>query len=120
MSVVLTAILGGQRYLYCRAMNEIMPSATCECAKARTSGDGTATFDRENDCVEARVLGRLASFAPVGDVLVVPPAALLVVLPSSLPEPRPSLGLEASAKHPIRAGPPGPTAARAQLMVFLT
>src|SRR5438105_7137248 len=66
-SVLLAAMLGGQRYLYCYSMNEVMTRATCACATAHAPDEATSV-GIQNDCFEARMLGRLASFALVGQV----------------------------------------------------
>ena len=118
-SVLLTAILGGQRYLYCRAMNEVMTRANCACACSHTPDDGTTSVTGDNACVEARELGRLVSFSLV-EGLTIPPAAVLAVLPAPAPQPILSDSRANGASHPIRAGPFFPTSSRSHLMVFLT
>jgi len=118
-AVVLTAILGGQRYLYCRSMNQVMARATCECARTHVGEVGVASLGVDTDCFEVRELGRLVTFALPGD-MAVPAAALMAILPPPVPEGVPSEAFTTGASHPIRAGPFSPTAARAHLMVFLT
>jgi hypothetical protein len=118
-SVLLTAVLGGQRYLYCRAMNEVMTRANCACACSHTPDDGTTSVTSDNACVEARELGRLVSFSLV-EGLTIPPAAVLAVLPAPAPQPVLSDSRATGASHPIRAGPFFPTSSRSHLMVFLT
>jgi hypothetical protein len=118
-AVVLTAILGGQRYMYCRSMNQVMTDGCCECARGRAPADGVALLGVDNDCFEVRVLGRLVAFALPGD-MAVPAAALVAILPPPVPDRLPARGFTTGARHPIRAGPFSPTATRARLMVFLT
>jgi hypothetical protein len=115
--VALTAMMGGQRYLYCRAMGEIM-TETCDCARTHTDESGGVAIGA-NDCFEVRYLGRLVSFT-IGSEFVVPPAGLLATLPAPAVEMPPSNAGITSVEHPIRAGPHSPTASRSQLMVFLT
>jgi hypothetical protein len=119
VAVALATILGGQRYLYCRAMDQIMTHAACECARTYSSGQDCAVLDALNDCFEVRVLGRLVSFTVAADPGV-PTAPLVAVLPAFPLELPRTNALLASADHPIRAGPFSPSAVRAQLMVFLT
>ena len=117
-AVTLTAILGGQRYFYCRAMAEIMPP-TCHCARASADEAGTTAVGVLNDCFEVRFLDRLVSFT-IADDIAVPAAGLVAILPPAAPAtPLVTANLKRT-EHPIRAGPFSPTASRSQLMVFLT
>jgi hypothetical protein len=118
-AVALTAIMGGQRYLYCRAMDEIMTEATCDCSKSHSNENGADAISVLNDCFEVRYLSRLVTFT-VGDELMVPPASLLTTLAVPAVEVPPPNAVLTAAEHPIRAGPLSPAASRSQLMVFLT
>jgi hypothetical protein len=118
-AVALTAVMGGQRYLYCRAMDQIMTQTTCECAGATADAEGQGSPGIFADCFEVRFLEHLVSFT-VGADFAVPAAPLLAVLPVPGPALTPAGVLLGDADHPIRAGPFSPTASRAQLMVFLT
>jgi hypothetical protein len=118
-AVTLTAILGGQRYFYCRAMDEIMAPSTCDCAQASADGAGATAVGVLNDCFEVRFLDRLVSFT-VGHDIAVPAASLVAILPPAIPvTPMVTANLKRT-EQPIRAGPFSPTASRSQLMVFLT
>jgi hypothetical protein len=119
VAVIFATLLGGQRYSYCRAMDEIMVQPKCECARSHQGEEGRASLDIDYDCFEARVLPRLVSFT-VGAELAVPEAGLLAVLPAQHLEALPSNAIQVRADQPIRAGPFSPAAFRAQLMVFLT
>src|ERR1041384_8038637 len=118
-AVILTAILGGQRYLYCRSMDQVMTRATCACARTHVAEVGVALLGVDTDCFEVRELGRLVTFALPGD-MAVPAAAFVAILPPPVPEGVPSEAFTTGAIHSIRAGPFSPTAARVRLMVFLT
>jgi hypothetical protein len=118
-AVALATVLGGQRYLYCLAMDQIMTEATCACAQSHADAEEQLALRVDNRCFEVRFLGRLVSFT-VADALAVPSTPLVAILAvPSLAVP-PSSALLAGADHPIRAGPFSPTANRAKLMVFLT
>jgi hypothetical protein len=119
VAVALATLLGGQRYFYCRAMDQIMSHPTCECAQAHNDELDCVAINAANDCFEVRSLHRLVSFT-VGSDLGVPAAGLVGVLPAFDPEFPSSKGVVMGAEHPIRAGPYSPAAARANLMVFLT
>src|SRR5262249_1467387 len=108
-----------QRYLYCRMMNQVMTRSACECAQAHRSEGGAPSIDADSDCFEARVLDRLVSFSPVGDVSI-PAAPWVAMLPATYGEHIPSPSVTTAARYPIRAGPSSPTSVRAVLMVFLT
>jgi hypothetical protein len=114
----LTAIMGGQRYLYCRAMGEIMTDTMCSCAQPKSGEDGAVAVG-PSDCFEVRELSRLVSFTVDGD-FVVPAAGLRATLPAPVVDTPPSSAVFTFADRPIRAGPFSPTAHRSQLMVFLT
>jgi len=118
-AVTMTAILGGQRYFYCRAMDEVMSPATCGCAQATADAEGKTTVGLLNDCFEVRYLDRLVSFT-IGNDIVVPAPSLLTFLPPAPPVTPLATASLKRADHPIRAGPFSPTASRAHLMVFLT
>ena len=115
--VTLSAIMGGQRYLFCHSMNEIM-EPTCPCA-LRAASDEQPSNRIFNDCFEVRYLDRLASFV-VGADFAVPAAALVAVLPTPSPLSRPARVVFENTEQAIRAGPFSPAANCAQLMVFLT
>jgi hypothetical protein len=117
-AVAATAIMGGQRYLYCRAMGEIMTDTTCSCAQPKSSEDGAVAIG-PRDCFEVRQLHRLVSFTIASD-FVVPPAGLVATLPAPVVDTAPSSAVLTYVAHPIRAGPFSPTSRRSQLMVFLT
>jgi hypothetical protein len=112
--------LGGRSYLYCRAMGEIMTTASiCACATIHTESTGQASFEANPDCLERRSLDKLVSFTTAASY-VVQAAPLLATLPATWPLSAQSLAPAERAEHPIRAGPHGPTSSRAKLMVFLT
>jgi len=115
--VALSATMGGQRYLLCRAMNEIM-EPTCPCAQ-RAANDEQPSNRIFNDCFDVRYLDRLGSFT-VGADFAVPAAPLVAVLPTPSPVSRPARVVFENSEQPIRAGPFSPAANCAQLMVFLT
>ena len=117
--VALTAILGGQRYFYCRAMDEIMTRTTCDCAQVSADQEDHTAVGALNDCFEVRFLDRLVSFT-IGDDIAVPAASLVAILPPTAPAASLVTANLKRTEHPIRAGPFSPTASRAQLMVFLT
>jgi hypothetical protein len=116
-AVLLAALLGGQRYLYCRAMGEVM-SKTCACAHAEQDREGRTAIGTSNDCFEVRALSRLVSFT-VSEGFAVPPAAFSTLLPVLSPAVPPPGALSLWTSRPIRAGPSSPAASRAVLMVFL-
>jgi hypothetical protein len=119
VAVALATIVGGQRYLYCRGMEQIMTGAACACATPDTRGQEGAALGALNDCLEIRVLGRLLASAAAGHPAV-PAAAWVAVLPAAPSELPRSSAPVVGVDHPIRAGPFSPSAVRAQLMVFLT
>ncbi len=118
-AIMATAILGGQRYFYCRAMNEIMTQVTCDCGQASADDEGQTAVGVLNDCFDVRFLGRLVSFTIAADIAV-PAAGLVALSPPVVPVTPPAMASLKGADHPIRAGPFSPTGSRAQLMVFLT
>ena len=118
-AVTLTATMGGQRYFYCRAMDEIMAETTCDCGQGSADDQGTTAVGALNDCFEVRFLDRMVSFT-TGDDFAVPPASLVAILPATVPITTPVTASLTRADPPIRAGPFSPAASRAQLMVFLT
>ena len=119
VAVAMTAIMGGQRYLYCRAMEEIMSATTCECAPGPEDVDRPGGAAILNDCFEVRFLHRLVSFT-ITEHPPVPEATLVAILPPAPQIAPPLRAIFTKAEHPIRAGPFSPSASRAQLMVFLT
>jgi len=118
-AVALTAIMGGQRYFYCRAMDQIMSETTCDCGRASIDDGDETAVGILNDCFEVRFLDRMVSFTVDGD-FAVPATHLLAILPIPAPDMPPSNAILTGAEHPIRAGPLSPTASRSKLMVFLT
>ena len=116
--MLLATLLGGQRYFYCRMMNEVMSPAECACATPIDRQEQVA-IGASHDCLELRTLDRLHSYT-VGADWVVPPASLVATLPAPLPACTPEGRQAVTNDHPIRAGPESPAAARARLMVFLT
>jgi hypothetical protein len=98
-------------------MGEVME--TCACAHQHVDGERGASVSPLNDCFEVRFVDRLSS-ATVDRTLAIAAAPLLAVLPVTRSAELPSKPVVAGADQPIRAGPYSPTAARAQLMVFLT
>jgi hypothetical protein len=116
-AVALATILGGQRYLYCRSMGEIMTRATCECAQQHS--EGAASISVLYDCFDVRYLDRLLSNTAAAG-LDVAGAPFVAVLPAPGADALPPAPTVVRAEHPIRAGPYSPTAARSRLMVFLT
>ena len=119
VAVTLTATMGGQRYFYCRAMDEIMTETSCDCGEGSVDDEGGTAVGALNDCFEVRFLDRLVSFT-TGDDFPVPPASLVAILSITTPITTPVTASLTRADHPIRAGPFSPAASRAQLMVFLT
>jgi hypothetical protein len=118
-AVILTTLLGGQRYFYCRPMDRIMTHTHCACAQTPSDDDGQTRIGVLNDCFETRFVRRLVSFT-IGADLAIPPATMTAVLTAAHVAPPLSNLIFAETAHPIRAGPFSPTALRAQLMVFLT
>jgi len=119
VAVTLTATMGGQRYFYCRAMDEIMTETSCDCGQGSVDDEGGTAVGALNDCFEVRFLDRLVSFT-IGDDIAVPAASLVAILSPAAPVTLPATASLKRADRPIRAGPFSPAASRAQLMVFLT
>jgi hypothetical protein len=118
-AVTFTAILGGQRYFYCRAMDQIMSETCCGCTRDHVDRSDQTSVGSLNDCVEVRFLRRMVSFTVVADFSV-PAAGLVGILPSPALEVGPFHVTRTGLEHSIRAGPRSPAASRSQLMVFLT
>ena len=117
-AVGLATVLGGKQYLYCRAMDQIMTQANCDCARTHSDDGDQTAVGALNDCFEVRALGRLVSFT-VGSDFAVPEARLVAILPDFAQGPLRANALITGDELPIRAGPRSPAAARALLMVFL-
>ena len=118
-AVALASVFGGQQYLYCRAMGEVMARGACECGQREVAEGYGASLVVFNDCFDVRFLDRLLSTSGGGNLVIAGPS-LVAVLPANDSQPHPAKAVVQQAEHPIRAGPYSPAAVRARLMVFLT
>jgi hypothetical protein len=117
-ALLLTTLLGGQQYFYCRVMGRVMPR-TCACATAHVDPSEGSVDVVHNDCWELRSVARLLSLgAPNG--IDVHPASIAAIVPPIFSAPVSSAPCAFTVRHPIRAGPYSPTSARSKLMVYLT
>ena len=107
VAVAMAAIMGGQRYLYCRAMDEIMSETTCDCASGPRDVAGQGDAAILNDCFEVRFLHRLVSFT-ITEHERVPEANLVAILPLPPVLAPPLQAPFTKAEQPIRAGPFSP------------
>jgi hypothetical protein len=117
-AIALATVFGGQRYLYCRSMGEVMTGATCQCAQHHDS-EGATSISVLYDCFDVRYLDRLLSNTAAAG-LDIAGAPFVAELPALGVDALPSSSAVVRAEHPIRAGPYSPSAARSRLMVFLT
>jgi hypothetical protein len=117
-ALLLTTLLGGQRYFYCRVMRQVM-AQTCACAPAHRDPTHQSVVAIANDCWEVRVVARLLSLGAVSGVDV-QAASSFAIAPEILSAAPPSAACAFPASHSIRAGPFSPAAARSRLMVYLT
>jgi hypothetical protein len=118
VALILSSVLGGQRYLYCRAMGEIM-TPTCDCARAHAPEQGQPWTSIESDCFEVRTLDRLAPSAWDRSSSFRPRGSLRFCRPPFAVRRQP---MRSRRLQDVRfeQDPFSPIAAQAKLTVFLT
>jgi hypothetical protein len=118
LALLLDVAQAGRTFLFCVAMQRVVPKSCCAHAGAEPSSDAAMIAATSPDCCELRVAATLTPYSPAARTsLPVESPLALAVMPLPLPAAR-TPALSTASPASTRAGPP-PSRARARLMVFL-